>query len=176
MREQNTRYTDEFLGMRCNELFLVQTGSATLDTIELLVNLVRTVKSDIYEGVFGERVELDVFQSGINHHPAGLMTGGNEADLGDAVVLEGLDSFYDVDNRTAGPNANISCRGIEMVGDSAFGSIAFGGFDICHRNDCGGEGGRVVRRSNGAENGRELEQTRARSRTRTFFTGEVSRD
>lgn len=62
-------------------------------------------------------------------------------DLGDAVVLEGLDGFYNVDNGTAGTDANISRRGIEMVGDSADGGFAFGGFDICHCRDCGGGGG-----------------------------------
>lgn len=149
---------------------MVQAGPATLYTIELIVNFVRTVKSDVDEGVFGERVEFDVLQSGLNNCLAGLITGGNEVDLGDAVVLQRLDGFYDVNNSTAGTNANILRRGIEMVGDSADCSIAFGGFNVCHWNDCGGEGGGAVE-GNGNEDRREPEQTMARSRTRTSLLG-----
>lgn len=76
--------------------------------------------------------------------------------LGDAVVLERLDGFYDVDNGTAGTDANITRRGIEMVGDSADGGIAFGGFNICHWKDCRGEE-EVVMAGNGSEDRSELE-------------------
>lgn len=159
-------YTDKLSGVGSNKLFLVQTRPATLYTIELLVDFVRTVKSEIYEGILGERVELDVLQSGLNDCLAGLITGGNEVDLGDAVVLQRLDGFYNVNNSTAGTNANILRRGIEMVGDSPDGSIAFGGFNVCHWNDCGGEGGGAVE-GNGSEDRREAELTMARSSTRT---------
>lgn len=155
-KEKVTSYADKLFGMGRNKLFLVQTCPTTFDTIELFVNFVRTVKGHIYEGIVGERVELDVFQPGLDDCLAGLIAGGNKVDLGDTVVFERFDGFYDVNNSTAGTDAHVSRRGIEMVGDSADGGVAFGGFNICHWKDCGGEGGGVVG-GNGTENRRELE-------------------
>lgn len=151
------------------KLFLVQTRPTTLDAVELIVHFVRSVKGNVHEGIFGERVERDVFQSRFDDRPAGLIAGGNKVNLGDAVVLEGLYGFNDVNNRTARTDANISRRGIEMVGHRADGGIAFGSFNICHWIDHFGERG--VEKNGTDECRRKLESTMAGRRSRTSASG-----
>lgn len=120
---------------------MVETGSAALDAIEILVDFVRAVKGHVDEGVFGQRVEFDVFELGLDDHLAGLVPGGNEVDLRDAVVLQGLDGFDDVDDGAAGPDAHVLGRGVEVVRHGAAGGVAFGRFDVGHGEGSGGEWG-----------------------------------
>ena len=61
-----TGYANKLFGVGCDKLFLEETGSAALDAVEFIVNLVRAVKGHVDQGAAGERVELDVFEAGFN--------------------------------------------------------------------------------------------------------------
>jgi len=45
---------------------------------------------------------------------------------------EFLEFFDDVDDGTAGADADVGVGGREVVGDGAAGGVAFGGFDVDH--------------------------------------------
>lgn len=63
-----TGYADELSGVRCYELFLVQARAPAFYAIQLLVNLVRPIKGNIHNHVFGQGIESYILQPRIGDY------------------------------------------------------------------------------------------------------------
>ena len=114
-----------------HQLLLIQTRTPALDTIQILVDLVRTVKCHIQQHALGQRVEGDGRQTRFDNDLAGLVARGHEADLR-RVAVEGLDGFDDEHDCAAGANADEAGGEGEVVCYGAKGGVAFRGFDVGH--------------------------------------------
>lgn len=128
--------------MGCDKLFLEETGSAALDAVEFIVNLVRAVKGHVDQGAAGKRVELDIFEAGFNDQLAGLVACWHEEDVGDAVVFQCLDGLNYVNDGATRADAHILGRGVEVVINGFDCSVALCSFNVrCHWDWYETEGG-----------------------------------
>lgn len=60
-----TGNADELFCSRGNQLFLEQTCTASLDAVQLVIDFVCTVKSDVQNNVFGQTVESHWHEAGL---------------------------------------------------------------------------------------------------------------
>jgi hypothetical protein len=142
-----TSNADKLLCAGCNQLLLEQASTTTLDAVQVVVNLVSTIKSNIQHDVLGQTVETHGHQTCLLDDLSRLETSGDEEDvatilgrvLGQA-VLDSLDTVDDCASRTDADKLHVR---VEVVGDGAVGGLALGLLDHvdgsssnCSRTGC----------------------------------------
>lgn len=73
-RARRTGNAHELLGSRSNKLLLEETGTTTLDTIEVVVYLVGTVKSNVKHNIFRQTVKAHGHQTSLFYDLSALET------------------------------------------------------------------------------------------------------
>ena len=127
-----TGHADKLLRPLRNELLLEQTCSSTLDTVQVIVDLVRAVKGYVQHDIVRQLIEQQRREPGGKNHLARLVARRDKDDLGLWVCLlrqvlgNGVDDVLD---GAAGANADVGEAGQEVLGDGLVARGAFGGFD-----------------------------------------------
>jgi len=124
----NTSNADKLLSAGCDQLLLEQASTTTLDAVQVVVDLVSTVKGNIEHDIFGQTVETHGHQASLLNDLSRLETGGDEEDvatiLGRALGQTVLDSLNTVDDCASRANADKLHIRVEVVGDGAVGGLA----------------------------------------------------
>lgn len=131
-----TSHSDELLGGNGNELLLEQTSTATLDKVEVLIDLVGAVKGNVEgdrDAIDGRPlVQVGQLQTSSADETLGLASGRNK---GHATVKLGSladNGLDDVDDGAAGADADILVLGEEVVIDGLVGGLLLGRLDeVC---------------------------------------------
>jgi hypothetical protein len=124
------------LRLHGHNLLLEQTSAAALDTVQLVIHLIGTIKGHIQDRACRDGIELDGRQPRVDDQLARLVARGHVAGQR-GVQAGGLDGLDDIDDGGAAADAYpLGVLGV-VVCDGDFGGGAFGFFDT-H----GGGGGR----------------------------------
>lgn len=131
-----TSHSDELLGRNGNELLLEQASTATLDKVEILIDLISAVKCNVES----DRDAIDSWslvkdgqvQASSADEALGLTSGRNK---GHATVKLGPladNGLDDVDDGTAGADTDILVLGEEVVIDGLVSGLLLGRLDeVC---------------------------------------------
>lgn len=128
-----------------DQLLLEQASTTALDAVQLVVDLVGTVKGNIEHDVLGQAVKAHGHEAGLLNDLSRLETGGDEEDVtavrgrgfGQA-VLDGLDT---VDDGAAGADSDKLHLGVEVVGNGTVCGLALGLFNHVDGSGSDGRGG-----------------------------------
>ena len=124
---------NEALRSRRNQLLLEQTCTSTLDAVQLIVDLVSTVKSNIQHDILWQRVESNWYQSRSFNDLSRLETCWDKVDVvtgHDWVLLEIFrDSFNTIFDCASRTNTDVAKGRFEMVLDGLERRLALGRLD-----------------------------------------------
>lgn len=131
IRSELTSNTDKLLGLHSDNLLLEQASTTTLDAVQILVDLVRTIERHVENSAQRNAVILNSSQSGTDNQLLGLVT-GRDVLRGGGVNSETLDGLNDVhDCRTAADTDPAGILGVVLF-DGDLGGGALGFFDGGH--------------------------------------------
>lgn len=129
----DTSNADKLLCAGCDQLLLEQTSTTTLDAVQVVVDLVGTIKGNIQHDVLGQTVESHRHQASLLNDLSRLEASRDEEDvaatLGRVLGQAVLNSLDTIDNCASGTNSDELHLGVEVVCDGAVGGLALGLLD-----------------------------------------------